>query len=162
MSEKENQTKSEGVEVEVDVTSHVEEFHKKKLEIEEKKKAEKEQEAKENKKSDKKPKPKPVEQPPEKPTTPTDPTPLEQFRDKLIKDFGITAKVEPSSGNTILRYNGFLMIKLLPRKCCRFGVCREVPEEDNAWKAFRINTDEEVEEVYNHVKKLVEINKPEE
>lgn len=86
---------------------------------------------------------------------------LEQFRDKLVKDFGVVAKVEPSSGNTILRYNNFLIIKLLPRKNCRFGVCREVPEEDNKWKAFRIKTEDEETAVYNHVKKLVELNKPE-
>ena len=53
------------------------------------------------------------------------------------------------------------MIKLLPRLNCRFGVCREIPEEDNKWKAFKINTNEEQDYVYNHVKKLVELNKPE-
>ena len=104
----------------------------------------------ENSKEEKKVKPKPEVSPL-----------LEQFRDKLIKDFGVVAKVEPSSGNTILRYNKFLIVKLLPRKNCRFGICREVPEEDNKWKAFRIKTDAEETSVYNHVKKLVELNKPE-
>ena len=103
-----------------------------------------------NNKAEKKVKPKPEVSPS-----------LEQFRDKLVKDFGIVAKVEPSSGNTILRYNKFLIIKLLPRKNCRFGICREVPEEDNKWKAFRIKTEDEETAVYNHVKKLVELNKPE-
>ena len=105
--------------------------------------------------------PKPVQPPvkPKKEKVLIDISAMNIFKDKLVKDFGLTASVE-KSGNTILKYNGFLMIKLLPRRCCRFGVCREIPEQDNIWKAFRINTDEEQEQVYNHVKKLVEVNKP--
>lgn len=102
-----------------------------------------------------------VKQPkPKKVKPPVDMKLLNHFKNKLIKDFGLTESKE-SSGNIVLKYNKFLMIKLLPRRNCRFGVCREVPEEVNKWKAFKVSTDEEEQKVYNHVKKLVKLNKPE-
>jgi len=85
---------------------------------------------------------------------------LNTFKDKIIKEFGLTEKIDVH-GCYGLYYNDYIVLKLLPRKNCRFGVWREVPEKDNKWRAFRINTDEEEQKVINHIKLFIETNSKE-
>ena len=82
---------------------------------------------------------------------------LTNFKDKVIKEFGLTEKIDVH-GCFALYYNGFIILKLLPRKNCRFGVWREVPEDKNRWRAFRIKTDEEEQVVLEHIKLFIESN----
>ena len=90
-----------------------------------------------------------------------DMTYLNDFKGKVMKEFNLTDRVD-GVGHHCLYYNGLLIAKLLPRKKGWYGVCREVPEKDNIWKAFRVyNTDDETIH-YNHIKELVRINSQQE
>jgi len=82
---------------------------------------------------------------------------LNAFKDKITKEFGLTEKIDVH-GCFALYYNEFIILKLLPRKNCRFGVWREVPENENKWKAFRIKTDEEEQETIDHIKLFIKTN----
>ena len=82
---------------------------------------------------------------------------LDKFKDKIIKDFGLTSKID-TVGHHCMYFKDFLVVKLLPRKKWWYGVCREVPEQDNIWKAFRICSEKDEQQHYNHIKTFVDIN----
>ena len=79
------------------------------------------------------------------------------FKDKIVKDFGLECRID-SAGHHCLYYKEFLVLKLLPRKNWWYGVCREVPEQDNIWKAFRVYNEEDQKTHYEHIKEFVKIN----
>ena len=96
---------------------------------------------------------------PIEPLTPVEETStLDEFKLKIVNEFGLSSSVD-SHGCFKIKYNNHLILKLLPRKNCRFGVWREIPEEDNKWKAQRIKTDEEEETIINHIKEFIKVNK---
>jgi len=86
-----------------------------------------------------------------------DNTHLLKFKEKISKDFNLTCR-ETKDGKHIMYYKEFKMIELLPRKQWWYGVCREVPEQDNVWKAFRVNSEKDEQKHYEHLKTLVKIN----
>jgi len=93
----------------------------------------------------------------EKPKRNIDLTKLNTFKTKLKEHFGLKEK-EDKHGCYALYYNRYILIKLLPRKNCWYGVWKEMPEENNKWRAIRVYSQEDEDAVYDHVKKLVEIN----
>jgi len=127
----------------IDVAKEIAEFQEKKKQIEEQREQEKEQH----------PKPAPKK-------TEIDMSHFNAFKEKIIKDFELTSKVD-SAGHHLMYYKDFLVVKLLPRKNWWYGICREVPEQDNIWKAFRIHNAKEEQPHYEHIKKFVEINSQE-
>ena len=92
-----------------------------------------------------------------KPKSTVDLTKLNAFKEKITKEFGLSEKID-SNGCITLYYKEMIVLKLLPRKNCRFGVWREEPEEDNKWKAFRINTDAEEQQTVDHIKLFIDAN----
>ena len=82
---------------------------------------------------------------------------LIEFRDRVIKDFSLTEKIDKDN-NHCLYFNGFLVLKLLERKSWWYGVCREIPEKDNIWRAFRVKSTEDEKSHYDHIKTFVKIN----
>jgi len=133
----------------MEVTEEVVQFQKEKEQIEKEKEQEQDEE-----KVESKPKTKPVKKE-------IDLTHFNAFKEKITKEFGLTSKVD-GAGHHLMYYKDFLVVKLLPRKNWWFGICREVPEQDNIWKAFRIHNEEEIKPHYEHIKKFIEVNKQEE
>jgi len=135
----------------MEVTQEALQFHKEKEQIEEQRNQEKNN-----------PKPKQEEKPAKpKPTkSEIDMSHLNAFKEKIIKEFDLESKVD-SAGHHLLYFKNYsgVVIKLLPRKNWLFGICREVPEENNIWKAFRIHKPEEIKPHYEYLKKLAEVNK---
>jgi len=95
-----------------------------------------------------------------KPKTKTtiDLTHLNTFKSKIIKDFGLTESID-SNGCYVMKYDGLLVFKLLPRKNCWYGVWREVPEDKNKWRAMRVYNEDDEQTHYNHIKLFIEANK---
>ena len=88
-----------------------------------------------------------------------DPAKREAFIKKLTDHFGLESTPDQHGCCQLrMKEKGFLIIKVLPRHNCWYGVYREVPENDNKWKAFRIKTQEEEDIVYNHVKTFIKFN----
>ena len=98
----------------------------------------------------------PVPEP--KPKSTIDLTKLNAFKEKAIKEFGLTEHID-SHGCSGLYYNDFIILKLLPRKNCWYGVWREIPEQGNKWRAVRVHNQEEENVVYEHIKLFIETNK---
>jgi len=96
----------------------------------------------------------------EKPKTKTtiDLTKLNNFKSKIIKEFGLTESMD-SNGCYVMKYDGLLVFKLLPRKNCWYGVWREVPEDNNKWRAMRVYNEDDEQTHYNHIKLFIEANK---
>ena len=82
---------------------------------------------------------------------------LNAFKDKVIKEFGLEEKVD-NHGCSGLYYKGFIVLKLLPRKNCWYGVWREVPKDDNKWRAFRVKDEQGEKETYDHIKLFIQTN----
>jgi len=82
---------------------------------------------------------------------------LQAFEDKLVKDFGLTVKID-SYGWHQLYYKTFKVFELVPRKGFRFGVYREDPEQDNKWKCFRVTSDDDQNIHYAFASEFVKIN----
>jgi len=109
--------------------------------------------------------PEPIEEPkeevpiekPAKARPVRDVTKLNVFKDKVVKDFGLTETTD-NNGCSVLKFDGFLVCKLLPRTNCFFGVWREDPAEDNKWKAFRVYSEEDEQTTYDHIKEFVKVN----
>ena len=101
-------------------------------------------------------KPEPVEVK-ERPKPKRDVTKLNAFKEKVIKEFGLTESLD-ANGCTALKFEGFLIMKLLPRANCWYGVWREDPAEGNKWRAFRVWSEKEETETYNHIKEFVKVN----
>ena len=82
---------------------------------------------------------------------------LQEFEDKLVKDFNLTVKID-SYGWHQLFFQTFKVFELVPRKGFRFGVYREDPAQDNKWKCFRVEKDEDETQHYEFAKEFCKIN----
>ena len=92
------------------------------------------------------------------PKSTIDLTKLNAFKEKTIKEFGLVEHID-SHGCCGLYYNDFIILKLLPRKNCWYGVWREIPEQGNKWRAIRVHNQEEENAIYEHIKLFIETNK---
>lgn len=117
------------------VTEQMQKFQEKKAKIEESKK----------------------EKPTPKPKAEIDLSKLNAFKTKIVKEFGLIEKID-SHGCFALYYKDFIVLKLLPRKNCWYGVWREVPEEGNKWHAFKIKDQAEENKVSAHIKLFIKTN----
>ena len=84
-------------------------------------------------------------------------SPLRKFEEKLVKDFGLTVKIDKYEWHQLF-YKEFKVFELVPRKGFRFGVYREDPEQNNKWKCFRVETDEDETRHYAFAKEFIELN----
>lgn len=82
---------------------------------------------------------------------------MNNFKDKITKEFGLTERLD-SNGCSGMYYNDFLVLKLLPRKNCWYGVWREVPEDGNKWRTFRVTNPDEENIHYEHIRQFVKTN----
>jgi len=116
---------------------------------------EKEQQVQSKEEVKEQPKPKPAR-------SEIDLTHFNAFKDKVIKDFNLTCKVD-SANHHCLYYKKYLVAKLLPRKKWRFGIWREYTEDGTNWltKAFRVRKQEEEQEHYDYIKNFIEVNSKE-
>jgi len=97
-----------------------------------------------------------------KPKRNIDLTKLNEFKDKIKKEFALTEEVD-SNGCPVLYYKDTTpyILKLLPRKNCWYGVYREVPEEDNKRRAFRVNSEQDEKKHYDFIEKIITVNNKE-
>jgi len=134
----------QAVEANKSVTEELKAFKDRKEALKEEREAEEEQEEEKEEK-------------PKKKST-LDLTKLNAFKSKLIKELGLEESVD-SNGCFIMKYNGILIFKLLPRKNCWYGLWTEIPQENNKWRAVRVYSAEEEGAYFNHAKELVNLNK---
>jgi len=83
---------------------------------------------------------------------------LRAFMDKICKDFNVTTAPDGEDCWKV-KFDEFPVLKLLSRANCWFGVWREDPTEDNKWRAFRVWSEKEEQETYEHIKEFIRINK---
>ena len=76
-------------------------------------------------------------------------TKLNAFKSKLISELNLEESID-SNGCFVMKYNGILIFKLLPRKNCWYGLWTEIPQENNKWRAVRVYSADEEEAYFKH------------